>query len=459
MMRGRLQTIRPLLYFMCSVFLVVGAAVLTYGLAGREKVGFTLRKAAYSAKFTPDSRHIVTGGFDETSLLDIEAHKLVDRFPRDDDALPKGVEAGEFKTFAVSADGKYVASGGGLWRPVRVLDFRTGRVLRSFDTNRTDVLALALSPDGRWLAAGTAYRLHAPHGRLYGLDLIYEAVYEIWLWDLSQGGNEPIRILGHEAPVDAIAFLPDGRRMISLSDVSILRLWDITTRHELKRSGTWEPPAGMRATESGSRFEARDSRARGLVGNALNDRWSMTLSSDGKHVVCGRTVWGTEDLKIECFADGQRLSRDFDEWQRINLKQPYSSDDKQRKMLHWFAYGYRGALTPDNRRLVIAGPFGLHQTFSEGLLTPRGKELLAMKTPNGQQVLTGSESQFSVFDVKTGDLLFSDQVFSNGASVFALDVSPDGRYALAAGSGGTAGSGGAPVRRDPGQLYLYRLPP
>ena len=102
------------------------AVLLACGLAGQGKVGFTLRRAAcpaplpaYSAVFTPDSRYIVTGSFDATLLLDVEAHKLVNRFPADNDGAYASAGANEFKLFAVSSDGKYVASGGGGWRPVQ----------------------------------------------------------------------------------------------------------------------------------------------------------------------------------------------------------------------------------------------------------------------------------------------------------------------------------------------------
>ena len=155
------------------------AVLLACGLAGQGKIGFTLRRAAYPAAasgllhvFTPDSRYIVTGSFDATLLLDVEAHKLVNRFHLDNDGTHASAGANEFKLFAVSSDGRYVASGGGPWRAIRLFDFQTGRLLRSIETNRTDICALAFSPDGKWLAAGTAYRLHdGPRP--------YEALYEL----------------------------------------------------------------------------------------------------------------------------------------------------------------------------------------------------------------------------------------------------------------------------------------
>ena len=150
---------------------------------------------------------------------------------------------------------------------------------------------------------------------------------------------------------------------------------------------------------------------------------SLTISADGKHLVFGRSVWNAENLTLEYFADGRYLWKDFDGWYRIKEIEPLRAEDRQGTIVNLFAYNNLGTLTPD-----------------------------------GRQLITVSGSEFSVFDVKTGNLLYEDHVFRNDASVFALAVSPDGRYALAAGSGATAGPGGTPVMSDPCQLYLYRLP-
>ena len=185
----------------------------------------------------------------------------------------------------------------------------------------------------------------------------------------------------------------------------------------------------------------------------------MALSSDGKHLVCGRTVWDTENLKLECFADGRRLWKDYGEWRRIHVVEGGRPVEKSAAVMSTFAWCYKGCLTPDNRRLVVAGLYGLRGPSGTGL-TAEGRKLLRLRTATGRALRTGSESLLSVFDVVTGDLLLEDQVFSNGASVFAINVSRDGRYALAAGSGDGVPSRGAPVLPpDPWQLFLYKLPP
>jgi WD40 repeat protein len=344
-------------------------------------------------------------------LLDVEARKLVNRFPPDDDGASAG--ANEFKLFAVSSDGKHVASGGGAWRPVRVLDFRTGRLLRSFNADRTDVRALVFSPDGKWLAAGTAFR--------YGEGAKpYEGVYEIWMWDIAKDAP-PLRFRGHKAPVQAIAFLGDGNRIVSASNDWTLRVWDMATQRELKRS--WAPrvfgrPFGFPA--AGTRFGGFDPGAGEWLNVPRLNRISLMPSADGKHLVCGRSVWNAHTLQLEYFVDDDKLWTDFEAWQRAHGRRSVPPSEAF-GMIATNSVG--GALTDDGRRLVYSG--------------------------NGTAC---------VFDVVATKLVLEDRVFSNGAGVFALDVSPDGRCAVVAGSGEAAGVGGAPVARDPCQLYVYRLP-
>jgi WD40 repeat protein len=354
-----------------SIWFFLAVVVMTaFGYSDQDKISFHLDNTDVpSAAFTPDSKYIVSGGYHKISLLDISSHQWIDRFAKDQ-SDKTGLGARMFEVIAVSPDGKFVASAAmGAAYPVKLWDFQTGKLLQTFDTKRTEIRALAFSPDSKQLAAGTALRQHdGPKP--------YEAVYEIWLWDIDQKGSDPIRFQGNEAPLESMVFLPDGKRIISINSVRIMRVWDIETRKELKRSGTWTPPALLKPFSPGSRFSGFDEGASGWLGNTYSV-FTLQISADGKHVVCGRTVWDTENLKLEYFADGLRLWKDFDEWHKSNLSEPINEEDKESNIKSWFAYAYEGALTPDNSRLVIVGSFGLHGKFGgEGNLTPEGKKLI-----------------------------------------------------------------------------------
>jgi WD40 repeat protein len=95
-----------------------------------------------------------------------------------------------------------------------------GPVLRPLGPTSGIIVAVALSADGRWLAAG-------------GLPL------EVYLWDLK--GNMPAsRLIGHDGTIQSVRFTPDGNTLLSLGSDGLLKLWHVPTRSELLTIGSGE---------------------------------------------------------------------------------------------------------------------------------------------------------------------------------------------------------------------------
>ncbi len=115
---------------------------------------------------------------------------------------------------ALSPDGRTVLTGSspnyGTSRvTLRLWDLKTGDALINFDY--TDpVFSVAFSPDGKWIASGSAKG-------------------SVRLWD-AQTGDWMGTLEGHKAHVLALAFSPDGTLLASSGREGSVFLWDVTAR-------------------------------------------------------------------------------------------------------------------------------------------------------------------------------------------------------------------------------------
>jgi RNA polymerase sigma factor (sigma-70 family) len=115
---------------------------------------------------------------------------------------------------ALSPDGKFALEGN--WdSKLRLWDIESGKELRQLEGHTGAVYCVAISPDGKQALS------------VSNMDKF------VILWDL-ESGKELRRFEGHtESPLDFVAFSPDGRRALSVSCDKTMRLWDVATGKEL----------------------------------------------------------------------------------------------------------------------------------------------------------------------------------------------------------------------------------
>jgi RNA polymerase sigma factor (sigma-70 family) len=237
--------------------------------------GWTLALA-----FAPDGRSLASGGDDKTiRIWDPTTGKELRRM----DSKCKRI-----RKLAFSPDGKILASGGALPLPdvVEIWDPGSGKQLPGLPAAAAPVCDLAVSPDGTLLAAAsedfTVRLYHVARRSLTrawkldgGLDTHFHLAFsrdgrslvtasgtripgKAWaqehtvrVWEVATG-RERCSFRGHDGPIHAVAFSPDGSLVASGSEDTTVLLWDLVGRE----------PAGV------------------LSANELTELWSDVASDD-----------------------------------------------------------------------------------------------------------------------------------------------------------------------------------
>jgi|WetSurMetagenome_2_1015567.scaffolds.fasta_scaffold133838_2 WD40 repeat protein len=148
-------------------------------------------------------------------------------------------------------------------------DVKTGQIVRRFIGHNGSVLAGAFSPDGKQIVTGGG----TGHSGLPG-----PANAELRLWNLASG-REIRQYRGHEHIVLSVCFTPDGKRILSVANGYLARLWDVESGRQI--------------------FAWPKGKQEGAVSAALSYDGRFVLTNQSDRLTVWNTSSGEEAVQIE----------------------------------------------------------------------------------------------------------------------------------------------------------------
>ncbi len=223
-----------------------------------------------SLAFSPDGRTLAVAMANGlVSFLDVASGQWQQRLrgPK----LPDAIESAQFVAFM--PDGKTIVVSKG--KSLTLWDFASGTLRRNLTAGADSFDAIALSPDGRIIAASNGnYDNRA---------------FVIHLFDSTTGAA--IRTLtGHKSLLVALSFTPDGKTLVSGDDDGAMKLWNVATGALVRNfAGVGESAMALAFAPDGKTLASANYA--GFVGQVEKDTVKLWDVESGGLV---RTMGGTD---------------------------------------------------------------------------------------------------------------------------------------------------------------------
>lgn len=223
---GALNDILSLAFSPCGKFLASSALDGSIKIWDAEKGTLlqTLQSGASSLAFSPDGKFLAGSEGGQIRLWRTKDWQL-DKILRRQD-----IKSNEPITF--SPDGKLIVAGGGYWEEtqpnnwvitgggIKIWDVDEGYLLRELSSDKI-IEAIAFSPDGKMLAAGSR------DGN----------IFSIQIWD-TENWTQVTQLMQHTEAIRSITFMPDGSLMASGGDDNTIKIWE---------TNNWQLVANLRS--------------------------------------------------------------------------------------------------------------------------------------------------------------------------------------------------------------------
>jgi WD40 repeat protein len=351
--------------------------------------------------FSPDGKMIISGCDDNSlKIWDADTQK---------ELLTLTGHTDKVFVCAFSPNGEMIVSGSAD-KTLKMWDVKTGKELTTTAGHTGEVTAFAFAPDGKTIVTGSQdktlkswdtasgreilsftghlYPVRSCSYSLSGEKIFSVNMNELLVWDSKTGdGNllaTPTSLDG--SFINAFAFSPDGKKLVSASEDINLILWE---------------------TETGEKLST-------LTGHVL-DVESCAFSPDGKKIVSGS--WD-KTLKLWDTDKGRQLAT-------LTLKRgsvcacAFSPDGRTIASIDFCDKGETGNLKLWNT--VTGNELNTLKEYS----VPFSYTHKCTFSPNGKHVVFMNNSNLELWDVMTGEEIYS--LTGHSSHVRACAFSPDGK--------------------------------
>jgi WD40 repeat protein/predicted Ser/Thr protein kinase len=396
----------------------------------------------YAIAFSSDGQILTSGWQGGIKLWDVQTDREI---------YPRTCHAGSVYSFAISSDGRTLASGSAD-KTIKLWDVGTNwlqkikiREIHTLTGHADSVDSVAFSNDGRTLASGSADKT-------------------IKLWEVVTG-REIHTLTGHSDSIYSVAFNSDGQTLAS-SDNKTIKLWEVATGREISTLTSFSDNIGASvAISSDGQILASGSmtitlwsvatgkKIRTLSGHS-DSVYSVAFSSDGRMLASGsadktiklwevatgreiRTLTGHSN-NVTCVAissDGQTLASNSAD-KTIKLWS-VTTGTEIRTLAHHSKQFYSIAITSDGQILASSNYFNTIKLWN----VQTGREILTLTcnygtayhvaiSSDGQMLAIGSlYKTVKLWEMQTGKEICTLDHFNY---VHSVAFSPDGSW-LAAG--------------------------
>lgn len=443
-----------------------------------------------SVAFSPDSHSVATGNSDGTlKLWDVVSGRELRTLSGHSEAV---------RSVAFSPDGRSLISGSDD-KTVKLWDVSNGREIRTLKGHGEAVSAVVFSPDGKIVASGsydgTLKLWDEANGKVVrtikvNMDLPQAVVFSpngrtiVWcgdnyikLWDAASGRE--LRTLNG---LNAVAFSPDGQRIVSGGDLNTLMLWNAVSGKKIKTlshngfvravafspdglnlvSGSSDSTIKLWGTSSGKVLR--------ILSGHNNTIRAVTLSPDGRSIVTGGgggysngaplKFWDAErgqelhtirgrlaGVDAVAFSPNNQLFVSGSDDSTLTLWNATSGKELRRLSGDSSAGVNAVAFSPDDQTIVSGGGSGganLNDFTLKLWDVASGKKLRIFSghseavrsvafSPDGQRIASGSEDKtIKLWDISNGRELHT--LIGHAADVNAVAFSPDGRVIVSGSS-------------------------